>query len=333
MQKLPPQPEYIFRGHQAEVNSCCFFDDDKYIASGDAEGNLIVWYFETRRPILQWKGHTESILSVNVYDKNKLISQGRDHKIHIWQLDMTLSLKEIPKIIDTVDYYALNYCKLSMCTLKDHTLICLPAKGDTPLLDVFSLTKKEWVIQNIGSDQDNEKRRLCMAVQMCVLNESEDQLGILGGYENGEIAFWRIDISTNQFKFLWNAQEHQQPILDLSIFQDKAYSTCIDDQIVKYNLDEGSVVKKVRAKKPGIACIKVRNDNKIFMTSGYDGRIRIYSVKTMNPLAVLTYHRDSVYCVSFASALEMKQKGENDDNKHWLIGGGKDGRISLWQLY
>lgn len=47
----------------------------------------------------------------------------------------------------------------------------------------------------------------------------------------------------------------------------------------------------------------------------------------MNPLAVLSYHRDSVYCVNFA-AVEMKQ-----NNKHWLIGGGKDGRISLWQIY
>ncbi|CAO3651182.1 unnamed protein product [Cunninghamella echinulata] len=322
MQNLPPRPEYIFRGHQAEVNSCCFFEKDRYIASGDAEGTLIVWNFETRRPIIQWRGHKESILSVHIIDNDKLISQGRDHMIHIWQLDLKLSTKEPPNLIYTLNYYALNYCKLSLCTINDNTLICLPAKGDTPLLDIFDLTKKEWLVQNIG-DEDNEKRRLCMAVQLCVLNN--EHLGILSGYENGEVVFWDYILSSKQFELKWKIQEHQQPILDLAIFQDNAYSTCIDDQIVKYNLNKGVVLKKIKAKKPGIACIRVRNDNKIFMTGGYDGRIRVYSVKTMNPLAILSYHRDSIYCVNFAA--EMKQ------GMHWLIGGGKDGRISLWQLY
>lgn len=55
-------------------------------------------------------------------------------------------------------------------------------------------------------------------------------------------------------------------------------------------------------------------------------RIRVYSVKTMNPLAVLSYHRDSVYCVDFATH-------GMDSDKHWVIGCSKDHRISLWHVY
>jgi WD40 repeat protein len=59
-------------------------------------------------------------------------------------------------------------------------------------------------------------------------------------------------------------------------------------------------------------------------TDGDVCRIRVYSVKTMNPLAVLSYHRDSVYCVDFAT---------QDGDKHWVIGCSKDHRISLWHVY
>lgn len=50
-----------------------------------------------------------------------------------------------------------------------------------------------------------------MAVQMCVLNEKEEHIGILSGYENGEVTFWNLDLSSNQFKLNWKSQEHQQP--------------------------------------------------------------------------------------------------------------------------
>ncbi|SAM08921.1 hypothetical protein [Absidia glauca] len=103
------------------------------------------------------------------------------------------------------------------------------------------------------------------------------------------------------------------------------YAICgsVDDQIVKVDLQNGDIIKKIKSKKSGTASVALRKDNKIWATGGYDGRIRVYSVKTMNPLAVLSYHRDSVYCVDFAS----------HSDKHWVIGCSKDHRISLWHVY
>lgn len=39
----------------------------------------------------------------------------------------------------------------------------------------------------------------------------------------------------------------------------------------------------------------------------------------------MNYHRDSAYAVAFGP---VKENAE-----HWLLGGSKDGRISLWNIY
>jgi hypothetical protein len=52
------------------------------------------------------------------------------------------------------------------------------------------------------------------------------------------------------------------------------YALCgsVDDQIVKVDLQNGHIIKKIKSKKSGTACVALRKDNKIWATGGYDGR-------------------------------------------------------------
>jgi WD40 repeat protein len=105
----------------------------------------------------------------------------------------------------------------------------------------------------------------------------------------------------------------------------------------------------------------MRSDGKIFATAGWDARIRVYSAKAMRELAVLKWHKDGCYAVAFASinpekdcsrtpaisnsrgvvpahqgsALDTikEQRSVQAQNTHWLAAGGKDGKISLWDIY
>ncbi|ORZ22131.1 WD40-repeat-containing domain protein [Absidia repens] len=327
MQRLPPQADYIFRSHQDDVNFVRFFNNDNYLASCDASGVVIVWLFRTRRPLFQWKAHSESCLSVHVYSKDKLVSQGRDNTIHIWQLDF--DTQRSPQLIYSLPYYSLNYCQLSLTQIKGDTMICFASQGDKPWVDIFNLTTTSWFIQNIG-DQDNEKRRLCMAVQMLDHQEQSPVIRLLAGYENGQVVLWQCDLETKAITLVWQASIHEHPVLCLKGTVKGGYvlSGSIDNQIVKYDLDDGKVIKTTKAKKSGTSSLAIRKDNKIWATGGYDGRIRVYSVKTMNPLAILSYHRDSVYCVDFAVDWM-----EDDGKAHWLVATSKDHRISLWNIY
>ena len=75
-------------------------------------------------------------------------------------------------------------------------------------------------------------------------------------------------------------------------------------------------------------------------------RARLYSFKTGEPLAVLSYHRMSLHAIAFAPCKPLLPKstlaGEDDSSdeeegvrlpRAWLATGGKDDRISLWEVY
>lgn len=82
-------------------------------------------------------------------------------------------------------------------------------------------------------------------------------------------------------------------------------------------------------------------------------RVRLHSASSFRALAVLQYHKDSVYSLAFGHQIShdpheeagvdekesdsSSDEDESTDAEHvererWLACGGKDGRISLWNL-
>jgi hypothetical protein len=72
--------------------------------------------------------------------------------------------------------------------------------------------------------------------------------------------------------------------------------------------------------------------------------VRVHSATSFKPLAVLDLHKESVYTVAFAPLSieaeeehEVSEEEEETDNgsrvRAWLASGGKDERISLWEIY
>lgn len=135
---------------------------------------------------------------------------------------------------------------------------------------------------------------------------------------------------------------------------------------------EESALKSVNTKHSGQQGLRIRSDGKIFATAGWDGRFRVYSGKAMKELAVLKWHKDGCYAVAFgdtenispsvsssrdsaeidpdnpgSNATEQtavkppdysltavqQQRNQKVKQTHWLAGGSKDGKISLWDIY
>ncbi|MCJ1269754.1 hypothetical protein MMC22_009647 [Lobaria immixta] len=59
-------------------------------------------------------------------------------------------------------------------------------------------------------------------------------------------------------------------------------------------------IKISQTKHSGQQGLRIRSDGKIFSTAGWDARIRIYSAKTMNELAVLRWHKPGCCTTAFA---------------------------------
>ena len=103
--------------------------------------------------------------------------------------------------------------------------------------------------------------------------------------------------------------------------------------------------KTINTKHSGQQSLHVRSDGAIFATAGWDSKMRIYSTKTLKELAVLKWHNEGAYAISF-STIEPAKKGLDVTRMsvsarrshrakvaHWVAGGAKDGKVSLWDVY
>ncbi|KAG5915034.1 hypothetical protein E4U42_000175 [Claviceps africana] len=128
-------------------------------------------------------------------------------------------------------------------------------------------------------------------------------------------------------------------------------------------LQEWKHAKKViNTRHSGQQSLEVRSDGGIFATAGWDCKIRVYSCKTMRELAVLKWHKEGAYAVTFSHvgapssavprggaerAGEIHEAVDMDVSRlsvtdrrshrvrttHWVAAGAKDGRVSLWDVY
>lgn len=252
-------------------------------------------------------------------------------------------------------------------------LIAAPNGLDSGGIDIFQLPSEHRISQ-IRSAKDS-KAGMVMALNLSY-DKMTDRFLLVAGFEDGSVDVYDM-VRGNKPSATWSwtrvltSRPHSQPTLSVDVTPDlTALITSSADAIVaKFVIPaitdaEFSIVKPAQPEKlqntkhAGQQDLKIRSDGKIFTTAGWDGRLRVYSVKTLKELAVLQWHKDGCYAVAFADILEentnnspvdgeenhsvakinnmdrMKQEREKKiHNTHWLLGGSKDGKISLWDIY
>ena len=185
-------------------------------------------------------------------------------------------------------------------------------------------------------------------------------LTMMAGYESGHVAVFVLKDE------VWEtghaSQPHSQPVLGMGVHPKNAWSlsTSADALVVRHGLRDSKAGKVSNTKHSGLQQVAVRSDGKLFATAGWDGRFRVYSASTMKQLAVLMWHPVGCYSVAFAEILDedageelanvgselVRLEGmqavaltveearvKRESRKHWIAGGAKDGKISLWQIY
>lgn len=158
--------------------------------------------------------------------------------------------------------------------------------------------------------------------------EMSGQRYILAAYESGDFLTW--DLRTG--KILHNITLEECPMaFDFDPGSNRGIYGGPHDQlgVFSYSRNTSELVKRgvIGLKNNGINCVSIRKDQKVFCSGGWDGRIRIFSWKSLRPLAVLTEHKAAVVDISYS----------NDKVQLWnapiMAASGLDGQISLWNLY
>lgn len=155
-----------------------------------------------------------------------------------------------------------------------------------------------------------------------------NQLYLLAGYESGIFLTW--DLRTRSICNV--AQFEECPIaFDFCAEANRGIYGNMSDKlgIFGYQRNEMKLSNRgdISIKNPGISCVRIRKDLKVFCTGGTDGRVRVFSWKSLRPLTVLTEHRATINDIVYSP-------GKVDLWKSPIMAcAGNDGQITLWNLY
>ncbi|KAI1113420.1 WD repeat-containing protein [Nemania sp. NC0429] len=236
----PAQPKSILRGHLTQVHATTFLRQNQRLASGDADGFVILWDLTIMRPRAVWRAHNGAILGISGWGDDKIITEGRDNRLVVWKitvadeekLSVDLPLDESsperpqPWILHILEINTMNFCSFAQCSprfdtdpaVSDELLVAVPNTLATEAIDIFHLpsqTRQSTV--HLGSK--SEQKGMVMAVSLLWRRES---LFLLAGYENGlAVVAWRRH--DGAWETLYKNQAHSQPILSLDFAPSREY--------------------------------------------------------------------------------------------------------------
>jgi len=330
--KKSPDPLYHLRGHESVVNAVKFYPKDKDILlSGGGDGNLIFWNLSRRRPehiipnahTLKELGEMESpvdpnnsgseIVHVDVM-QDKPLSQGRNGLIKIWDIEKLVSIL-------TIRAETFSFCKCAVYEPSESTSLIAFPKEDPHCIEIWDIRENK-AVHHLKCDSNDSKLGMCMSLKIFQPKKTSDII-VASSYENGSIYFSNLKTGT----IMMSSKLHSQPALCFDIDDEGAQgvSGSAGTNIVIFSLDyekeSCSIAKEFTVNHEGIATSKIRQDQKIFATGGWDHRIRIYNWKKLKPLAILKGHTEGVFCLDFSPLSNL------------MASGSKDKRIAIWSIY
>ena len=150
---------------------------------------------------------------------------------------------------------------------------------------------------------------------------------LLAGYESGEIVLW--DWSNNLQLLTVSLAAELGTLMRITWDTDKMLGVAVGSEDKVLVLDgELKVVRERKVTNSGLSTAVVRGDGKILVTGGWDGRLRVFSwlkPLKLKPLAVLQFHSEAVESLISSS--------DGPAGKQLVVAGGKDGKISVWDIY
>lgn len=296
-------------------------------------------------------------------------SHGRDSRLRVWSLDgigdsnagfstklpienTTVERKQ-PWLIHALPVSTLNFC--SFAGLEDSSsrpraadeaayAIAVPGTKDSDI-EIYQLPTEKQMGLIPAPAQSSGRAGMVMALGLLRHGEKNTLL-VACGYENGLVCLYKHVTQVGGWEMTYSARPHSQPVLslDVSLSKEAFYTSSADAVIAKHPLHKGSsAMKELATGHSGQQGLRIRNDDKIFATAGWDSRIRVYSSHSLKEVAVLKWHKEGCYAIAFASMNNVfetnaetnmaKMREDRVRNTHWLAAGSKDGKVSLWDIY
>ncbi|KAJ7659938.1 WD40-repeat-containing domain protein [Mycena rosella] len=276
-----------------------------------------------------------------------------------------------PTLCYSLDVNALNFCRFSLLpgpAASDGgeatALVALPNLVESAEADVWALPSRTRVHASVGTQRtqpmfslggrEGMKTGLIMGLHLFRAGSSassssvhESELRLLCAYEDGSVVLRRFageagasSMEGRGWDVVWRSKLHVEAIMAMRVSRDNrlALTVSADHVVGRYDLDadaDGAGVVH-RTTHAGNGCVALRDDGRVCAVGGWDGRIRLYTTKSMKPGCLAVEFARAVECAEVKDGEEDEEDemsgAEREGRGRWLAAGAKDQRVSLWGL-
>jgi len=250
-----PAPKSVLRGHESQVHVAAFVRHNQRLATGDAEGYVVLWDLTIRRPRAVWRAHTSAILGIASWGDDKIITHGRDHRLVVWKLthddeaglsialplDKSVPPRPEPWVLHILNVNTMNFCAFAAGPGREEVegglLVAVPNTLASESIDIYHLPSQ--IRQHTVHIPDHSKQNTGMAMALALLWRA-DILTLIVGYESGMTAVVQ-ESSAGCWDVTYQSRPHSQPVLslDTSPASDYFLTSGADALLVKHPIPEG----------------------------------------------------------------------------------------------
>lgn len=257
---------------------------------------------------------------------------------YIYQFDFN-ETSGFKKTNDPIPCGTFTFCRMSLLKLRDNSkvLLAYPSVNAENSINVVSMENdyrsyllKDFMTQSSG---------MCLFTKLKQLKDS--RILLICGYENGKILV--INCENGQILLEENCFEDGESCTDADLYENGA--KCSDAELYEGTLSlylvavgTGKTIKIIKGFEPspspptkststitlpfpGCNSVSIRSDGKLFVTGGWDCKLRFFSLKSLKLLAVLDYHFEAI------SDVEIREEDSS------IVAACSDGTISIWTLF
>ncbi|KAG6590659.1 uncharacterized protein IUM83_15356 [Phytophthora cinnamomi] len=342
--KSAPEPLGVLRGHGAPVNSVGFLTASTIVSSA-GDGAVKIWDLRSRRELAtNPTAHSKAgvlhsaALRGSAVSKQTFVTQGRDGFVKLWDTQSFGAAAE-----PITKFYCGSYSFTKFATLRwpgdedaaeNANLIVCPSSVDNKLLVYDIRADSSSPASTLTVPDAASKRGMCVSLSLfnSSVERSEDgargnlQTYIAAGFEGGQLAIMDLR-SGGKVACETTVAQGANALLSFDVTRDGRSAICgsSGEELYTTNFDVATYTLESRSfyscAHGGFSCVRIREDQRIVATAGWDHRVRVFHLRKLKPLAVLKYHSESVFALDFSADSAL------------LTSCSKDQKIALWSLY
>ena len=287
--------------------------DNKTLLSGDSNGKIGIWSLETKKLLQSLTSNQGRIKSLAISpDEKILVSGGSDNTIKIWDLERLKNNQE-------------HKHKYQLDNLSSISTLVITPNGKKIVSGGADNTIKIWDLKGLKDNQVpnyNLKGHTHRISSLVVTNDSKK---LISGSDDGTIKIWDLE---DKGRLLQSLIPNQGRIKSLAIkIGSKGelflFSSGSNKQIKAWKLHPVNPIDNYTNQ---VNKVIISSDNKTIVSGSFDGTIRVYDLKNIDPLKLnlstilKNVHHGWVYTLAISP-----------DNKT-LVSGGADNTIKIWDL-